>query len=147
MWAASWPGMGGKTERDVVVSLLNEARRHGRRHHDGVEVSISYRSLALAAAASRRATDNAVGRLIRKGWLRKGRKGSGTKSGSLILLTRAKVGHSTTECFFLEDPGCSGLPLRAPRLRWSCTVRERLGEGWETTVILRLGKTAGAVVD
>ena len=148
VWDAAWPRMGGKTERDIVVALLNIGRRHSSRTPDGgVEVSVSYRGLALAAAASRRATDNGVSRLMRKGWLRRGRKGSGTQSGTLVLLPRAKVGHSNHRGSSLEEDGCSGLPLRAPRLRWSSTTRERVGDDWETFVILRLGKTAGAVVD
>jgi bifunctional DNA primase/polymerase-like protein/primase-like protein len=148
MWDTAWPRVGGKTERDIVVALLNIAQRHSRRTHDGgVEISVSYRGLALAAAASRRATDNAVGRLMRKGWLRQGRKGSGTRSGTLVLLPSAKVGHSNHRGGYIEETGCSGLPLRAPRLRWSSTTRERVGDAWETFVILRLGKTAGAVVD
>jgi hypothetical protein len=47
------------------------------------------------------------------------------------LVMRAKVGHSPTE----EACRSSVLPLRAPRLRWSAPE------------ILRLGKTAGAVID
>jgi hypothetical protein len=72
-WERPWPGMGGKTDRDVYRVLIELARRYGRLLEDGsVAVSASVRSVALAAATryetvSGRATKRlAQAKLIRK---------------------------------------------------------------------------------
>jgi hypothetical protein len=52
-WATVWKGVGGKTDRDAKRALIEFARRYGRLVEDGqaIEVSVSVRTLALAAAA------------------------------------------------------------------------------------------------
>lgn len=132
-----WSGMGGKSERDVVVALVKLARQHGTKIPAGVRVPISVRALALAAALSKKATEGAVKRLKSAGVIRSDNaERSGTKAGAFVLLEhRAKVGHSTTTEGLREGESTSVLPLRAPRLRWSAPE------------IQRLGKTCGAVLD
>jgi hypothetical protein len=52
-WDRPWPGVGGKTDRDVYRVLLELARRYGRILEGGtVAVSASVRSVALAAATT-----------------------------------------------------------------------------------------------
>jgi hypothetical protein len=147
MWDARWRN---KSDRDTIIALLNLARRNSQLSisGDGVEVSISYRALALAAAVSKRTINNVVDRLIGAGWLRKGRKGQGTRSGSLVLLTRENLHHSNQVGGDKESKNVSGASFRAPRLRYSCTLPVmRQGKRVDTIVIRRLGKMAGAIID
>jgi hypothetical protein len=147
MWDARWRN---KSDRDTIIALLNLARRNSQLSisGDGVEVSISYRALALAAAVSKRTINNVVDRLIGAGWLRKGRKGQGTRSGSLVLLTCENLHHSNQVGGDKESKNASGASFRAPRLRHSCTLPVmRQGKRVDTVVIRRLGKMAGAIID
>ena len=131
-WRAEWAGMGGKSERSVVAVLIIAARRHGRLAPGGVEVSMDHRTLALAAATSRRT----VGKVLkRSGWLGRGQAASGTKAGTIVLRARAKVPHSNHRGSIEQAEPASGEGLRAPRLRWSAPG------------ILRLGKSAEAAID
>jgi hypothetical protein len=72
-WSHPWPGMGGKTDRDVYRVLIELARRYGRLHEDGsVSVSGSVRSVALAAATTFvTVSGGATKRLARAGLVRK----------------------------------------------------------------------------
>jgi hypothetical protein len=131
--------MGGKTDRDAVVALIKQARRHSRLIPGGVEVAMSVRALALAMSSSKRSAEKAIARLKDAKWLSRGQKGSGTKAGTFILKRRAGVGHSNQLGGSEKPTEASVLPLRAPftapRLRWSAPG------------IARLGKTCGAVLD
>jgi hypothetical protein len=140
--AAPWPKVGGKSERSAAVVVLKLGRRVARLLPDGrVEVSISRRTLALAAATSRKTIDSI---LKRSAWLTPGRSGSGSTSGTIILTTpwgrgSAKGSHSTMLGDSSSDDVVSGeglrAPFSAPRLRWSAPS------------ILRLGKSAEAAID
>lgn len=159
LWAVSWPGMGWKTARSVMVAVLKEARLHGTRIPAGVRVSIGVRPLALAAGASKRSTDKAIRRLREAGMVRRDDADrSGTQAGTLVLVApRAKVAHSSTELRPMQEStatsteNASGLPLRAPfsapRLRWSAPRFDRVGDEVVRSTIRRMGKTCEAVVD
>jgi hypothetical protein len=139
---APWPKVGGKSERSAAVVALKLGRRVGRILPDGrVEISVSRRALALAAATSRKTID-AI--LKRSTWLAPGRPGSGTSSGTIILTTpwgggSAKGSHSNLGVVSSSGDVASGeglrAPFSAPRLRWSAPE------------ILRLGKSAEAAID
>ena len=130
-WRAEWPGMGGKSERSVVAVLIKVARRHGRLIPGGVEISIDHRTLALAAATSRRT----VGKVLKRSeWFGRGQTGAGTKSGTIVLRARAKVPHSNHRVFLEHTESASGETLRAPRLRWSAPGIRRLGKSCEAVV-------------
>jgi hypothetical protein len=159
-WSKAWPGMGGKSERDVMLSLIDLARMYGQRVEDGIEVSVGVRTLALRAALSKQSCLKALKRLYEQGEVRKGTAGSGTKAGTIVLLGRANLDHSTTEVSYTPPIMASGQPLRAPRLRWSSPqVKPKRGFVRDTRKVReapkpeakdrlnRLGKTAGAVVD
>ena len=159
LWRREWRGVGGKSERDAFVVALGMARRSGTLIPGGVRFEVDIRSWALAAAVSKRAMldyrrgeerkPGIVSRLKRRGLLRSDNTGrrDGERSAFVLVLPRAEgraqFHHSTNR----ESCGGGGETLRAPRLRWSATSRERVGSEWETFVTLRLGKTAGAVVD
>jgi hypothetical protein len=137
VWAAPWPKIGGKSERSLVVVAMKEGRKHGRQVPDGVEVEIAHSQLALAAATSKRTVMRV---LSRSEWLRRGKSARDGKSGSVILINpRARCHHSTSRLSLEDKPGMGGDSLRAPfscpRLRWSAPG------------VLRLGKSAEAVVD
>jgi Bifunctional DNA primase/polymerase, N-terminal/Primase C terminal 1 (PriCT-1) len=140
-WRAEWAGMGGKSERSVVAVLIKAARRHGRLIPGGVEISIDHRTLALAAATSRRT----VGKVLKRSeWLVSGQAGSGTKSGSIVIRTRAKVPHSYHQGYMEQEKSASGETLRAPRLRWSAPGIRRLGKSCEAAVDY-LDRTGGVM--
>jgi len=153
LWRSPWPKIGGKSERSLVVVLLKLARRYGRRRASlgDVEVDISHRALALAAATSTKSVQRAISR---SAWLRQGKAGKGTKSGSIVMCSpagggsggRAKGSHSTTLLGRGSDLGPLNVengssvdtlraPFSAPRVRWSAPGN------------LRLGKSAEAVID
>jgi hypothetical protein len=176
MWARAWRGMGGKSERDAVISLIKQARRHGELIAAGVRVSISVRSWALATAVSKRAMLDTwkggerkagiISRLERAGIIRPDRTNqSGTKAGAYVLLSRrAEFHHSNHRGSARTPEEASGETLRAPftapRLRWSAPSRKprrglvrgtrRVRQGVRRPPrdhIRRLGKGAGAVID
>ncbi len=160
LWSQAWAGMGGKTERDVMVCLLDLARRHGQPSPDGdgVEVSIGIRALALAAAVSKNSCLRALKRLYGSE-LRRGADGAGGKAGTLVLLA-AQSGTIQTTARVRVEKKANGPTLRAPRLRWSSpaynpkrglvrdTLKVREGPKPERRDrTRRLGKTCGAAVD
>jgi|SRR5215203_889409 len=130
-WRSEWAGMGGKSERSVVAVLIKAARRHGRLIPGGIEISMDHRTLALAAATSRRT----VGKVLKRSeWLGRGQTGSGTKSGTIVIKARAKVPHSYHQGGIEQKNSASGETLRAPRLRWSAPGIRRLGKSCEAAV-------------
>lgn len=155
-----WPGMGGKSERDVMIVLVRLARLHGTTIPAGVRAGVDIRTLALMAGVSKRALlDNRkngkrvpgiISRLKARGWVRSDNAGRrGKEAGALVLLpTRARLHHSTTGLVLrTEEVACGATlraPLTAPRLRWSRPVfdgPERVG------TISRLGKSKGEIID
>jgi putative DNA primase/helicase len=50
--AHAWPGMGGGSERDVMIALIKAARLHGKLIPAGVRISLDFRSLGDAAGLS-----------------------------------------------------------------------------------------------
>ena len=145
LWGHEWRGMGELSARDVYVALIKAGRDHGELIPAGVRVSISVRALALAAAVSKRTAHYALKRLKTARLVRSDNaERRGTHSGALVLLTtRARLHHSPTG--LRRDS--SGATLRAPRLRWSAPIIERVsGEVFRST-LRRLGKSCGAVID
>ncbi len=146
LWARPWRGMGGKSERDVMVALLALARRHGESIPAGVRVSVSYRDLALLAAVSKPTIWKAIRRLKKAGLLRADNLGRAPENAGAFVLVAAPGGTPAPG----EAPPAQELPTPntaaplesggvvnpgAPRLRWSAP-------GYR-----RLGKSAGQVVD
>lgn len=135
--SADWPGMGGKTDRDVLVMLIDEARKVGTMIPAGVRVSISYRDGAPRASTSKKTFQKSVGRLRADGWITRddGDRGT-TEAGAFVLLRkRARGVHTPTARLLRTTEKPRVHPLRAPRLRWSAPE------------IKRLGKTRGQLVD
>jgi hypothetical protein len=148
IWERSWPGRGGKSERDIMIVLLLLSQRHGESLPAGVRVSVSYRALALLAAVSLSTVFRAVKRMKKAGLLRADNLGRlPEEAGAFVLVagTPATSGYSPTTA---APPGVEGVSSKrhlrgagsrstftAPRLRWSAPG------------IRRLGKSAGQVVD
>jgi hypothetical protein len=159
LWAHSWPGMGGKSERDVMVSLVLIARNFGRLEPGGLFVACSRRTLALAAGLSLRATENAIKRLEAAGELRTDTTRATAKparAGAFVLTGEAtpRKGSTVTSSVSLpnrESGETTVLPLRAPytapRLRWSAPRWDRIGDEMVRSTQLRPGKSAGALID
>jgi hypothetical protein len=149
IWERSWPGRGGKSERDIMIVLLLLSQRHGESLPAGVRVSVSYRALALLAAVSLSTVFRAVKRMKKAGLLRADNLGRlPEEAGAFVLVagTPATSGYSPTTA--ARPPGVEGVSSKrhlrgagsrstftAPRLRWSAPG------------IRRLGKSAGQVVD
>ncbi len=144
LWRAPWAKVGGKTERSIVVELIRLARRHGRLRPDGgIEVHVAHRTLALAAATSRRTVIRAISR---SEWMRQGESGGEGVAGSIVLFPRANCYHSNHRDSQggADEGGCVSLraPFSSPRLRWSAPGRLRLGKSSEA-VIDYLERTGG----
>jgi putative DNA primase/helicase len=155
--AGDWRGMGGRTRKSVMVSLIKIAREHGEKIPAGVRLSISVRALALAAAVSLPTAQKAIRRLRESGYLRRDDRGrSGTEAGALVLVApRAKVTHSTSSRESIEEKRklvCNPCappphPYSAPRLRWSAPEYHREHGERIREMTYRLGKTAEAILD
>ncbi len=170
-WTQEWKGMGGHTERDVALVLIEAAARSGKIHPDGLRVKVSWGKLQVAAKVARKTLAKALGRLEERGFMYRDNEGrKADKTGAFVLKAggRAKVdqvgrgpAQATPE---LQTCGRGGLPLRGvpdvPRLRWSrpkYTPRRGLVSGTRRVRnskalparerIERLGKGRGAVVD
>jgi len=91
-WAQEWKGMGGHSDRDVALKLVEAARRNGRPVEGGVRVERSWGTLELESKVSRRTLSKAIRRLEIRGFLRRDNEGRREgKSGAFIL--RASVNH------------------------------------------------------
>jgi bifunctional DNA primase/polymerase-like protein/primase-like protein len=145
-----WPGMGGKSERDVYIALQVEGRKHSKLIPAGVRVAISYGELAVRAGVSKRALldyrkngkarPGIISRLKRRGLLRADNAERGAaEAGAFVLVIPQshKFHHSTSRGGGIRDAenACGETFATEPRLRWSAPE------------IRRLGKTRGAVVD
>lgn len=164
--------MRGHTARDTMKALIDAAVRHGKPKASGVEVRISTRTLALAAATSRPSVGKALHNLQADGLIEILEAGAEDKARTYRLLTgRAglsqygssapadgKVLHTRET----DDHGGKGLRALpdVPRLRWSSPgrrprrglvngtrkIRESIPAEPSAT-IRRLGKIRGSVVD
>ena len=117
-------------------------------------MSISVREWALAAGISKRAMLDyrkdgerrlgVISRLKKRGLIRSDKAGrrEGEAGAFVLVLPRAEFHHSSTGIV----SGVSGETLRAPRLRWSAPV-QRTGDEVICSVVKRLGKGCGAVID
>jgi ribosomal protein S19E (S16A) len=165
-WAEEYKGRGGHTERDVYLKLIEAAPKSGKIHADGIRVRMSWGALQVAAKVSRKALSKSLGRLEKRGLIYRDNEGrKADRTGAFVL--RAKVdqyrerdaseGKATPE---LQTYDRGGLPLRAPRLRWSrpaFTPRRGFVSGTRKVReskpqqprerIERLGKIRGAIVD
>jgi hypothetical protein len=155
-----WAGVGGKSDRDVMVALTRLARDHGTMIPAGVRISVDIRTLALMASVSKSTLldkprggekrPGAISRLKARGVIRSDNATRfGKDAGAFVLLTpRACGDHSSTHRATMELRGACGLHMRSPltasRLRWSRPVFDGLTR---VGTISRLGKTKGAVVD
>lgn len=165
-WAEEWTGMGGHSDRDIALKLIEAARRHGKVHPDGIRVEKAQGPLAIEAKVSSRTLWKSLNRLEGRGFCYRDNEGrKPDKSGAFVL--RASVsqygGSSATEGNV--TPGLQGgvpgdLHLRAPRLRWSRpkytpkrgtvrgTRRVRQSQKLEPRdQIKRLGKIRCAIID
>jgi DNA-binding transcriptional ArsR family regulator len=165
-WAEEWKGMGGHSDRDVALKLMEAAARHGKNHPDGIRVVKAWGPLMLEAKVSRRTLSKALNRLEERGLLYRDNEGrEADKTGAFVL--RASVDHKggstasggkVTRPLQRSVPG--GLHLRAPRLMWSSpefkpkrgtvkgTRKVRQGPPREPRpAVKRLGKIRGTILD
>jgi hypothetical protein len=162
-WDEEWKGMGGHTERDVALVLIEAAARSGKIHPDGLRVKVSWGKLQVGAKVARKTLAKALARLEERGFMYRDNEGrKADKTGAFVL--NAKVDHEgrgpaqATPGLQTCDRG--GLPSRTPRLRWSrpkFTPRRGLVSGTRRVRnskplpprdrIERLGKGRGAAVD
>jgi hypothetical protein len=145
-----WRGMGGKSARDFLISLIGFAERHGGNIPAGVRVEASYRQTAEGAAIGLGSAHRAFLRLREAGILRKDDADrSREDSGAFVILPRANW-NTLTPGGGMEPNGVGGVPpcahppFTAPRLRWSAPQFEG---GERVGTVHRLGKSAGAIVD
>jgi hypothetical protein len=165
-WAEEWKGIGGHSERDLALKLIEAARRHGTVVAGGIHVVKSWGSLQVEAKVSPRTLSKALSRLEDRGFIRERVKADkADKAGGFVL--RAGVYHYGTEqspepnaTHPLQALHDGTIHLRAPRLRWSSPgSRPRRGTVKGTRMvrksirrpprdpIKRLGKIRGHIID
>jgi hypothetical protein len=165
-WTEEWKGMGGHTDRDIALKLIEAAFRHGKPVEGGVHVRKSWGSLQVEAKVAPRTLSKALRRLEDRGFILERVKGKkADKTGGFVL--RASVYQDRTEQGTeqkatqpLQALHAGTIHLRAPRLRWSSpgykprrgtvsgTRRVRQGPPPEPRpAVKRLGKIRGAIVD
>jgi hypothetical protein len=113
-------GMRGSTGWSCYMAALDAARQHGVDHRDGVELSLDVRTWAQMAGTSAASVSRFIGR---SPLLRQLRRGSGKRSGSVVLLVPREIGvklqHSTTGGGSIEPSVADGPLYRTLyRLRW-----------------------------
>ncbi len=139
--AASWPGTGGKSERDAMIALVKHAREHGTSIPAGVRVSVSVRELALLAAISKRSLldykkngewkPGVINRLRRKGWIRRddlAKRRDGEAGAFVLVAPNAQFHHSNHYGSGRSSGETLRSPYSAPRLRHSAPGIKRLGK-------------------
>jgi putative DNA primase/helicase len=145
-----WRGMGGKSARDFLISLIGFAERHGGDIPAGVRVEASFRQTAEKAAIGVGSSHRAFLRLRALGILRKDDADrSREQGGAFVILPRANWNTLTPGEAIATNgvggvPPCAHPPFTAPRLRWSAPQFEG---GERVGTVHRLGKSAGAVAD
>lgn len=151
--AETWSGMGGKSERDVMISLSQIAKRRSSLIPAGARVEVDYRTLALAAGIGRSSAHRAVQRLRLKGWLRYDSAGRDPSDRTVLVLVNEsarKAGQRNHRGAALGSglsvPPCAHR-YSAPRLRWSAPRWDRVGDELIRSTILRMGKSCGQCVD
>lgn len=158
-WAIAWAGMGGHSDRDIFLVLIEAAWQSGKVVADGVRVRMAWGPLEVAAKVSRRTLSKALDRLEAAGLLYRVRaeKKSG-RAGAFVL--RATVNQYGEDGPEESRRTRNGLHPRAPRLRWSSPgSKPRLGLVSGTRrprdsqrikprpAVKRLGKIRCALVD
>ena len=89
-WAEEWKGMGGHSDRDVALKLVEAAGRHGKVVEGGIRVERSWGTLEVESKVSRRTLSKAIRRLEIRGFLRRDNEGRREgRSGAFVL--RANV--------------------------------------------------------
>jgi DNA-binding transcriptional ArsR family regulator len=165
-WDETWAGMGGHSDRDIYLMLIQAAKQHGKVVADGIRVTKAQGPLALDAKVSTRTLWKALNRLEGRGLIYRDMEGRKPgKSGAFVL--RASVRYKgrgdvdgDNETSLSESSYALNLHLRAPRLRWpqpKYTPRRGLVKNTRKvrespkleprSAIKRLGKVRGAVLD
>jgi len=118
-WDTKWKGMGGNTDRDVALKLIEAARKSGQVVEGGVRVVKSWGALVIEAKVSRRTLSKSIRRLEDRGFCRRDYEGrKPDKAGAFVM--RASVNHyggirasegKVTQRLQGSDPG--GIHLRA----------------------------------
>jgi predicted transcriptional regulator len=111
-------GMGGFTDLDIAKTLVEIARKYGKHHPSGVEVSISVRELALSARVTSTTACASLTRLSESGWVSRSNRGRGANSGALVLLVNGTdldslEAQGDTSDKFSEEP-----LIHIPKFRW-----------------------------
>src|SRR5215211_6522979 len=124
-WDEKWCGMGGASDRDVYLKLIEAAMEYGKVHPDGIRVEWAQGPLALESKVSTRTLWKSLNRLEKRGLIyRDNEDRKPDECGAFVL--RASVSHNrrqkATEDNVITSSEVSyarDLHLRAPRLRWS----------------------------
>jgi hypothetical protein len=78
--------MGGHSDRDVALTLVEAARRYGKLAEGGIRVERSWGTPELESKVSRRTLSKAIGRLEERGFLRRDNEGrKADKAGAFVL--------------------------------------------------------------
>jgi hypothetical protein len=145
-WRTPWPGIGGKSRRDAVLTWIVEATQHGTLTPDGdVALSISRRQTAEKMRTSVGAAQNAFVWARQHGWVRGGANGPNRKDGhasGIVLIAphnARKVEHS--------PPQRSNTPLDGRGVQLCALPTSRRGRHSAPGLKREATKSVMAVVD
>jgi hypothetical protein len=113
---------GGESAQDVLLKLIDAARRNGKIHRDGIRVQKAHGPLALEAKVSSRTLVKCIERLEKWGVLYRDNEGRKSKQAGHFVLNadvKHEGGTTTNEGMAAEKRDPCALHPRAPRLMWS----------------------------
>lgn len=148
-WAEEWKGMGGHTDRDVALKLVEAAGRNGKVVEGGVRIVKSWGALGIEAKVSRRTLSKAIRRLEDRGFCRRDYEGRKAGEAGAFFL-RASVYHyrgssssegKVTQMLQGANPG--GIHLRAALH----AAQERGEELGESVLVLPMPERSGIGLD
>src|SRR5215208_4963851 len=170
-WETEWRGQGGHTDRDLALTIMRAAAKHGKVVGGDLRVVKAWGPIMLEAKiGSARTMGKSLARLEARGFIRRDNSDrKEDKPGAFVFpgAARASVkykgkddgaeGNVTPQ---VQEGALGTLHLRAPRLRWSKPkqkaakkTRRKYRKGEVSYIpdpqegIRRLGKVRGAVID
>ena len=170
-WETEWRGQGGHTDRDLALTIMRAAAKHGKVVGGDLRVVKAWGPIMLEAKiGSARTMGKSLARLEARGFMRRDNTDrKEDKPGAFVFpgAARASVkykgkddgaeGNVTPQ---VQEGALGTLHLRAPRLRWSKPkqkvgkkTRRKYRKGEVSYIpepqegIRRLGKVRGAVID
>lgn len=109
-----WKGVGGGTDHDVVMSLIDQGLSLGKMGDSGIDVPMARRTLATKAGITTKTVEASLKRLKRHRVVIEGQKVEGSRSGSIRLLYIAPTETANYAEVTQINSACIGTPYTEP---------------------------------